>query len=150
MEYQDDIIEEISKDMAKRFGISGMMLKPSPVTIANMVKQVPAGRLISTDILRQELALQFEVAMTDPFGTTRALLDAAYDPELDMPYWRVVKNAGELIVNFPGGVERQAELLIAEGFTIETKTKVPRVKDYRDSLIRFHTEYQNKSPFAYK
>lgn len=150
MQYQDDLIENISKDLERFFGVSGKILKPSPITVAEMIKHVPAGKLITTDILRQELAFDFEVEITDPYETKRALLVISREPNINVPYWRVIKNGGELIVGLPGGFERQAELLTAEGFTIDSNRKTPKVKDYRDSLIHFHTEFQHKSPFAYK
>jgi hypothetical protein len=39
---------------------------------------------------------------------------------------------------FPGGVDGQATLLRREGFTVERKGKVAKVKNVRESLIRFH------------
>ena len=45
--------------------------------------------------------------------------------------------SGGLIARFPGGVGNQAALLRKEGFDIDTKQKVPKVKGYSESLVRF-------------
>ncbi len=50
---------------------------------------------------------------------------------------RVIKQNGELNAIFPGGVEAQAVRLRQEGFTIDTNGKVPKVKQFKASLVRF-------------
>jgi alkylated DNA nucleotide flippase Atl1 len=54
------------------------------------------------------------------------------------PYWRVIKGTGGLFSRFPGGVEAQAALLKKEGFSIDRKRKIPKVKNFQQSLLRFH------------
>jgi hypothetical protein len=48
-----------------------------------------------------------------------------------------VATNGGLIARFPGGAAGQAALLAEEGFTIDTKGKVSKVKNFRESLVRF-------------
>jgi hypothetical protein len=49
----------------------------------------------------------------------------------------VIKQHGELNAMFPGGVAEQAVRLQQEGFTIDTSGKVPKVKQFKASLVRF-------------
>ena len=55
----------------------------------------------------------------------------------NIAYWRVINTNGGLIARFPGGVAGQAALLGEEGFTIDTKGKVSKVKNFRENLVRF-------------
>lgn len=48
-----------------------------------------------------------------------------------MPYWRTIKNNGELNEKYLGGAERQKELLEKEGHTIIKKGKKYYVKDFK-------------------
>ena len=61
----------------------------------------------------------------------------ANDTSKSVAYWRVIKQNGELNAIFPGGVEGQAARLRQEGFTIDTNGKVPKVKQFKASLVRF-------------
>jgi hypothetical protein len=49
----------------------------------------------------------------------------------------VIKKSGDLFARFPGGVEGHAALLKQEGFTIDTKGKVPKVEAFSERLARF-------------
>jgi hypothetical protein len=42
-----------------------------------------------------------------------------------------------LNARFPGGAQGHAALLKKEGFTIDTKGSVPKVKDFKDKLVHF-------------
>jgi hypothetical protein len=130
----EDTIVEISKARERFFGCSGKMLKPCPATVAAVVKKVPENQLATTDLLRRKLAEQFQVQVTCPSDFKQALLAAASGPAIDLPYWRVVKQNGELIPRFPGGVEAQAARLEQEGFTIDTSGKKPRVIHFKAKL----------------
>ena len=63
----------------------------------------------------------------------------AHDSVYESPYWRVVNASGGLIARFPGGAKAQAALLRKEGFAIDTKQKVPKVKGFSESLVRFES-----------
>jgi hypothetical protein len=43
-----------------------------------------------------------------------------------------------LFTRFPVGAEEQAALLKKEGFVVDRKGKVPKVKDFQQSLVHFH------------
>jgi alkylated DNA nucleotide flippase Atl1 len=137
MELQEDAIVDISENQVRYFGGPGKMLLPSPATVEALIKKIPKHKLITTDLLRRELANQFNVQGTCPFTTKKALQAIAHDSSKNVAYWRVIKQSGELNAIFPGGIEGQAALLRQEGFTIDTKGKVPKVKQFRESLVRF-------------
>ena len=132
---QQDTIVEIPLNRVKFFGTTGKMLLPSPATVAAVIQNIPARKLITTDLLRQKLTAQFEVEGTCPVTTQKALRAIANDSCSHVAYWRVINQTGGLIGIFPGGVEGHAALLRREGFTIDTNGKTPKVKQFRESLI---------------
>jgi 6-O-methylguanine DNA methyltransferase, DNA binding domain len=137
MEPKEDAIVDIPKDRIRFFGGVGKMLLPGPATVAALIEKVPARKLITTNLLCQKLTQQFNVRGTRPVTTQKALQAVAHDPSNEVAYWRVMKANGGLITRFPGGAEDQAERLRKEGFTLDRKGKVPKVKNFRDSLVRF-------------
>jgi hypothetical protein len=138
MQYQQvDAIVDIPPNRVRYFGTTGKMLLPSPATIAALIQRIPAHKLITTDLLRQRLTDQFEVEGTCPITTQKSLQVVAYDVVTQVPYWRVIRQNGNLMAKFPGGVESHAALLRQEGFTIDTAGKIPSVKQFKESLIHF-------------
>ena len=137
MELQEDVIVDIPENRIRFFGGSGKMLLPSPATVAALIKEIPANKLITTELLRQKLTAQFNVQGTCPVTTQKALQAIANNSSKNVAYWRIVNKNGGLIAKFPGGVEGHAALLRQEGYTIDTKGKIPKVKEFRESLVRF-------------
>jgi hypothetical protein len=140
MQPQADAIIDIAESQVRYFGGPGKMLLPSPATVAALIKRIPAYKLLTTDLLRKKLAEQFNVQGTCPVTTKKALQTIANDMNDQVAYWRVIKQNGELNAIFPGGVEGQAALLRQEGFVIDTNAKVPKVKQFKASLVRFDQE----------
>jgi 6-O-methylguanine DNA methyltransferase, DNA binding domain len=145
-----DSIVEIAPQLERFFGCSGRMLKPCPETLAALIVQIPNGKISTTDSLRRTLANRFGVEVTCPYDTKMALLAIAQtesdpsesspsqsDPSQPIPYWRVIKANGELMPKHPGGLEAHAALLQAEGFTVDTSGKKPKVKNFKDKLHQF-------------
>lgn len=137
METQEDVIVDISEKRQKYFGCSGKMLLPSPATVAAQIQQIPEHHLITTDLLQKKLADQFNVQVTCPIATQKALQAIAKDASKRVAYWRVIRKHGELFALFPGGVEGHAALLRKEGFTIDRQGKAPKVAQFGESLVRF-------------
>ena len=137
MELQEDVIVDIPENRIRFFGGSGKMLLPSPATVAALIKEIPANKLITTELLRQKLTAQFNVQGTCPVTTQKALQAIAHNSSKSVAYWRIVNKNGGLIAKFPGGVEGHAALLRQEGYTIDTKGKIPKVNEFRESLVRF-------------
>ena len=142
MHPDQDTIVDISGNMERFFGCSGKMLKPCAASVAALVKKIPEHQLATTDALRRHLAARFEVQVTCPSDFKQALLAVAGGPGGDVPYWRVVKQNGELSSRFPGGAAAQAERLRQEGFTIDTGGKKTRVVHFKQNLVQFDPDQE--------
>ncbi len=101
MEPKDDAIVDIPKERLSFFGGAGKMLLPSPTTVAALIEKMPEGKLITTSLICQKLAQQFNVRGTCPVTTQKALQAIAHDPGNKVAYWRVVKANGDLSTGFP-------------------------------------------------
>jgi alkylated DNA nucleotide flippase Atl1 len=134
---QEDLIVEILENRLKFFGGEGKMSLPSPATVAALIEKIPEHKLITTSLLCKELTQRFKVRGTCPVTTQKALQEIAHDSANECPYWRVVNASGGLIARFPGGTKGQAAFLRKEGFAIDTRQKVPKVKGFSESLVRF-------------
>ena len=133
---KEDAIVDIPKDRLRFFGGPGKMLLPGPATVAALIEKVPAHKLITTNLLCQKLTQQFNVRGTCPVTTQKVLQAVAHDASNEVAYWRVIKADGGLITRFPDGAEGQAERLRKEGFTLDVRGKAPKVKNFRESLVR--------------
>ena len=122
----------------KRFG-AGDMLIPHPREVDAFIRTVRKGSVTTVSRIREFLAGKHSVAVTCPLTTGIFIRIAAEAAEEEAgagkvkitPYWRVVKDDGSLNPKFPGGVERQAERLRAEGHCIVPGRgkRPPRVAD---------------------
>lgn len=137
MEPQTDVIVAIEKHRERFFGGGGKMLIPCPATVAAQIRCIPERQLMSKELLQEKLAEQFNVQVTCPFATKKALQAIAQDASRPAPYWRVIKKNGELFSYFPGGIEGHAGCLRKEGFNIDTTGKVPKVRHLKEYLIHF-------------
>lgn len=132
---EQDTIVDIKESQYGFFGGPGKMLLPSRTTVEAMIQRVPHSMVITTDLLRQKLAEQFDVKGTCPVTTRNVLQAISNDPDCDTAYWRVVNQNGELIAKYPGGVEGQGALLANEGLTIERTGKTAKVKDFKARIV---------------
>ena len=94
MELSQDAVVEIPPARLGFFGGPGKMLLPSPATVAALIAKIPAGKLITTNLLCQALARQFNVQGTCPVTAQRALQAVAHDPSGNVAYWRVLTTNG--------------------------------------------------------
>lgn len=154
-----------SKDMPKinvitnertieRNGGDHMLLAP-PLAYDALMKQVPKGKVALVSDLRAKLATDTGADFTDPmtagmFTSIAAWASyqrttgtgpnpASYGNE-ETPWWRTLKAEGELNPKFPGGIEKQRELLEAEGHTIVQRGRKNLryfVEDYEESRFTF-------------
>jgi hypothetical protein len=136
MTLQEDIIVDIKETQIKYFGGPGKLLLPSVATIEAAIKEVPEHKLITTSLLRKRLADRFNVQGTCPVTTKKALQAIANDPTKTVAYWRVIKQNGELMAYYPDGVMGHAAHLLQEGFSINATGKVPKVEQFKSSLIQ--------------
>src|SRR5258708_19207082 len=120
----------IRDKLAAKWG-TGMMLVPSPLEVDAEMKRVPDGQTTTVNEIRSALAQKHNADFCCPLATgifTWIAANAAEEAGLEgdgnsTPYWRTLKTGGELNPKFPGGVERQRELLEAEGHTVVQKGK---------------------------
>jgi alkylated DNA nucleotide flippase Atl1 len=122
----------------------GAMVVSSPAEVDALVRKIGPGEVVTLDTLRQALARRHMVAVACPVSTAiflnmsaraaeeRRLHGVGHD-ELT-PWWRVLKTGGFLNPKFPGGVEKQAMLLEAEGVKISPLRRQLAVFDYEARL----------------
>jgi len=116
------------------------MVVSSPAEVDALIRRIGPGEVATLDDLRAALARRHRVAVACPVSTaifanmsaraaeeSRAL--GAPAAELT-PWWRVLKRGGFLNPKLPGGVERQAALLLAEGVRASPVRRQLAVYDY--------------------
>ena len=132
MESQDTIVR-IPKTMEKYFGCSGKMFKPSPSTVASLIKKIPEGRVTTLDALCKILAKKAKTEVACPATTEKSLCLAATESlakNTHLPYWRVLKKNGDLIQKLPNGIEGHAANLMKEGHKIVSTSKSKGVENF--------------------
>jgi alkylated DNA nucleotide flippase Atl1 len=137
VKFQEDLIADISKAREKFFGCSGKMLMPSRKTVEALLEQIPQHQLATTELIQRTLAAHFNVQVTCPVATRKALQAIAKDSSGNLAFWRVVKKNGELMAIYPGGVAAQAEQLTQQGFEIDSTGKKPKVLNLKTNLANF-------------
>jgi hypothetical protein len=104
----------------------GRMLVPTPLLVAEEVRRVRKGRLLTSRDLRERLAARTGADVTCPMttGIFLSIIAGAAEEQLATgkrpvaPYWRVVGENGRLNPKWPPGPERQAERLRREGHRV--------------------------------
>ncbi len=127
------IPEHLQKDGGPR-----TMVVPHPRDVERLMKTPRKGRLITLGQIRAKLAKAAKADLCCPLTTgifarlaaEAADEEAAAGAKRITPYWRTIRDNGDLVDKFPGGVDAQARRLRAEGFRISTKRKTPRVEDF--------------------
>jgi len=103
------------------------------------MKKVPEGKLITLNEICMKLAKKHQTKYCCTLTTGIFVMiaaNAAKQTKSDLPYWRTIKNNGELNEKYPGGSERQKELLEKEEHTVIKKGKKYYVKDFEEKLIQ--------------
>lgn len=131
----------IAGEAAKRWGGSTMTIA-APREVDALMRAVPRGRVTTVNALRTALARQHGTETTCPITTGIFSWIAAHAAEEGRaagesvkkltPYWRTLKNGGELNPKFPGGVAAVRRKLAAEGHRFVkkgTKTFVSNLDD---------------------
>jgi len=129
--------------MSQRWG-KGTMVVPAPEEVDALMKQVPKGKLVTINDLRVTLAAKHQLTFACPLTTgifSWIAAHAADEAEAEgskrvTPYWRTLKNGGELNPKYPGGVERIAQRLKSEGHRVLRRRKRAFVIDYEKSLFK--------------
>lgn len=141
-----------SKDMPKfqtitdeksieKYGGDRMYFAP-PIDYDRVMRRVPFGKVLTVGSIREYFAKQSGADFTEPITAGIFVSIAAwasFQREDDKtPYWRTLKANGELNEKYPGGIEKQKELLEREGHTILQRGRKNiryYVKNYMDSLF---------------
>jgi len=129
--------------MSKRWG-SGTIVIPSPMEVDAMMRKVPKGKLVTINEIREALAKKHNATICCPMTTgifawiaANAAEEQRQKGKKDVtPYWRTLKTGGLINPKYPGGVERQKELLAEEGHKIIQEGKKYVVADYEKFLIK--------------
>lgn len=137
-------VEKITGKMTKRWG-PGTVAIPAPREINEIMGQVPRGKLITINRIREIIAKKHKATIGCPITTGIFAWIAAHAAEEAKAsgrenitsYWRTLKSEGELNEKYPGGVQNQARLLKSEGFEIEPGKgkKPPKVKYFEKYLV---------------
>ncbi len=137
-------VKTIPAKMLKKWG-RGTMLIPAPKEVDAVMRQVRKGRLTTINNIRFTLAHKHGATLTCPITTGifawiaagAAAEDEAVGKKRITPYWRTLKNGGELNAKYPGGLAKQKQKLLAEGHKVTTKGKRMFVVEYEKRLASF-------------
>ncbi len=132
----------VAGKMSTRWG-GGTMVIPAPREVDAIMRRVPRGRLVTIQHIREALAKQHGVDIACPLTTGIFSWIAAHAAQEDekqgfkrfTPWWRTLKNGGELNPKYPGGLEGLRVRLEAEGHTIVVRGKRCFVKDHEKALV---------------
>lgn len=135
-------VEKINDKMRKVWGC-GTMVIPAPKEVDEIMRKVPAGKVITINEIRSALAKRHNATICCPITTgifARIAAGAAEEQqrktEYITPYWRTLKSGGVINEKYPGGIEGQKRLLLKEGHKLVQKGKNAVVVDYMKSLAR--------------
>ncbi len=109
-----------------------------PLEVNEIMKKVPKRKLITLNEICMKLAKRHKTKYCCTLTTGIFVMTAANATEetkSDVPYWRTIKNTGELNQKYPGGAERHKKLLEKEGHTVIKRGKRYYVKDFEEKLI---------------
>ena len=119
-----------------RFGGKRMLIAP-PLAYDGIMKQVPQGKITTTDRIRDYLAKKHSADFACPLTTgifislvARASVERG--GENPTPYHRTLKKDGELNEKYPEGCDGQKFMLESEGHAVIQKGKRYFVKNYEN------------------
>lgn len=129
------------KDFVEKYG-GNKMLIATPMQYNDIMKGIPEGKVITSDIIRTYLAESHNTNYTCHLTAgifINVVAKASKEREEAgkdnlIPYWRTLKQDGELNEKYPDGIDGQKKLLESEGHKIIQKGKRFFVKDYKENL----------------
>ena len=137
-------VEKIDEKKSKRWG-TGTFVIPAPIEVDAIMAQVPKGKLITINKIRQILAKKHNATIGCPITTgifSWIAANAADEGEKQgkkriTPYWRTLKTGGILNEKHPGGLANLKKRLKAEGHKVIRKgrSKHFTVEDFEKSLV---------------
>jgi alkylated DNA nucleotide flippase Atl1 len=123
---------------------AGVYVIPAPVEVDSIMRQVPKGKVITIQHIRDILAQKHGVEYACPITTGIFSWIAAHAAQEQAeqgtkrvtPWWRTLKTGGLLNEKYPGGIEEHKNRLETEGHTVIRKGKSKHfiVKDFDKAL----------------
>lgn len=134
---------KIDERLSKRWG-EGTCAIPSPKEVDAIMKQVPKGKVITINNIREIIARRYNATIGCPITTGIFAWISAFAAEETAqegkkkitPYWRTLKSKGELNPKYPGGIEHQIDMLESEGHEIYQRGKHFFVKDFEKHFAK--------------
>ena len=136
-------VVELTGKQAEKWG-EGTMAIPAPLEVDALMKKIPEGKLTTINLLRKKIAEKHSTTVACPISTgifawiaahAAEELKAKGEKEIT-PWWRTLKEGGLLNPKYPGGIEKQMELLESEGHVIVPKGKKNfMVSDFDKKLV---------------
>ena len=137
-------IIELDYNASNKWKAKTMVAAP-PIEYDRLMRKVPYGKLVTTDILRKAISKKYSVDITCPLTCgifINIVAWASYQRKDDItPYWRTLKTDGELNIKYPEAIKLQKKLLEQEGHIIISKGRKNikyYVKDFEKSLIELY------------
>ncbi|MFH1822044.1 MAG: hypothetical protein ABH852_06405 [Methanobacteriota archaeon] len=136
-------VVKIDEKMSKRWG-TGTVVIPAPKEVDAIMKRVPKGKLITINQIREKVARKHGATIGCPIccGIFARIAAGAADEKAKeskkstTPYWRTLKERGEINPKYPGGISGQKKLLENEGHGVIQKGKRYYVMDFKKYLVK--------------
>jgi len=139
-------VEKVTPKMARRWGVKpgDTVVIPAPKEVDEIMKNVPQGKLITINQIREIVAKKHKATIGCPItcGIFARIAAGAADEDARegkkdiTPYWRTLKAGGVINEKYPGGVEAQKKLLEKEGHKVIQRGKKWVVVDFEKYLVR--------------
>lgn len=137
------VIELTDPKSINRYGGHNMLIAP-PLAYDEIMREIPIGKLMTSDYARDYLAKKAGADFTCPLTAgifINIAARASEEREDDKtPYWRMLKKDGELNEKFPGGIDNHKFLLETEGHVIIKKGKRYFVENYKERFYEIAEE----------
>lgn len=135
-------VVKITGKMIRRWG-KGTCVIPAPREVDEIMKQVPRGKLITINQIRERLAKKHHATIGCPITTgifAQIAAEATAEDEATgvkntTPFWRTLKAEGVINEKYPGGVLGQKERLEKEGHLVIQKGKKYLVVGFEKKTI---------------
>tara|TARA_Y100000817_G_scaffold279133_1_gene242325 strand:- start:294 stop:767 length:474 start_codon:yes stop_codon:yes gene_type:complete len=123
------------------------MVVPTPLEIWSIIKLIPAFKVANIDSIRNFLSHKHSTDIACPL-TTGIFLNICANASEEykllgkekkiIPWWRTIKNNGDLNPKYPNSFRLQSELLEKENWKINYSKKTPRLVDFENRIFKFN------------